>query len=173
MSLFALVRHVDDLDHACRQISDLLAYRKQRAPERASDRCSPEPLGGVWVEPRLVHTLPARLLVHPSNAPPARLREAVGVPGLWHVCRLDGEGVSRLALLDALVEASHTAGAPALAGCFAPVFSSDTPDAEVQGEVHTLIAHYPHRVGAPLRQHPYTGHLTAPPTFAPAAAWRT
>ena len=104
MSMFLLVRNSKDLARVRRDLSAFFALRKQQNPGWV-----PEPMLGLWVDASMVRELPSSLTVpQPSlHGEPARVRETFGLAGVWELCWLDDEGASRLALLEALLAASH------------------------------------------------------------------
>jgi hypothetical protein len=141
MSMFVVVRHPDDLVRAGRELSDFFSLRKRQAP-----RWVPEPLLGIWLDPRMTaREVPATLSVRQQSLDgrPARIRESFGLSGVWTLCWLDDEGVSRLALVEALLEASLDGSGGASSGRFIPVFRRDVAEPVVQVEVRGLRDRYP------------------------------
>lgn len=157
--MFAVVGRRQDLVRASAEISAFFSFRRQRAAGWA-----PDPMSGIWLDPTMVREPPASLRVrHPSlNGNPTRIKECVGVSGIWVLCWLDDEGVSRLALLEALLETSSPAGGGASSGGFIPVFGRGVSTTAVQAEVRSLRDRYRQHVLAPWYQDPVTAELTPP-----------
>lgn len=159
MSMLLLVRHSDDLGRACEELSDLFAIRRRMAPG-----WTPGPLLGMWLEPCLagkaLTTLPVRREL--LDGGPVRVRECSGLPGIWTLCSLDGEGISRLALLEALLQVSDASGGCDPPGRFIPVFRSDLAKSVAAAQIRGLRDEHPRRVLAPWHQDPSTGRLSPP-----------
>jgi hypothetical protein len=157
MKTFALVRDPAFLTRATSDLSDFFAYQWQE------QRMAPDHLLGLWVEPHLFDDLPPSLL---PNSPGLRSRssrivESLGVSGIWTLCWIENPAVMRSTLLDALIDASLRAGAPAGSGRFVPVFRSNAWESEVRADLEVLGGKTA-LVLPPLSQNPASGRLAGP-----------
>lgn len=154
MKTFALVRDADNLARACTELSALLAWRLRR------HRALPSALIlGIWIEPRMVAEVPARLTARdrPKAGQPGRIQSSVGLSGIWTLCWLDNDQTDRQSLLRGLAEATPD-GIPS--GGFVPVFAADAEESQVQSELGALRDCYP-KVLSPLYQDRMTGQISS------------
>lgn len=166
MTAFAVLRDTADLRPACHDLSALLGLRRQLAPDAPTLA-----LLGVWVDPEMAGALPLTLPL-PDCLPAAevRIRETNSRGDVWSLCWLErvagaaGEGLSRAALLAALLQApqreSPTPAAPRL---FIPVFWAEAEPDQVDAQLAQLRTVHPHCVTTPLFQDLRTGRLLPPP----------
>jgi hypothetical protein len=166
MNAFAVVRGAADLVPACNDLSEFLSLRLQQYPTSA-----PEPLLGLWIDPRLVEDIPPVMtLPNGLSSDQIRIRESTGPSAIWTLCWFDSMGeannsrISRHALLGALLAASKCGRGPAPSGAFIPVFRTDAETSGVRAEMHRLRSRHPHHVMGPLFQDPLNGRLSPPYT---------
>lgn len=161
MNVFAALRAETDLERALPEIAALLSFRR-----RQGYTAGVEALLGIWIEPQLLGDLPVELELRGAhgNVEAIRIRETVGVVGIWALCWLEppehSAEPSRGALLEALVEERRRSALRAASGRFIPVFFGDVDPAAAKGEYASLQAYCGQRMGPPLFQDLENGRLS-------------
>ncbi len=164
--LLLLVRSGDDLPRACREAAAFLAFQGARLPTAYSRQDGR--LVGIWVDPVLVD-LPPEVL-GPGSATSARhfrIRESVGVSGMWCLCWLDGGHVRQffdlVTLRETLVSALIAAQPPpqgAETVQFVPVFDAADDCDSILVRTDQLRELFPGLIGEPMSWNSSTGALT-------------
>ena len=162
--LFLFVRRRDDLDSACRQVEEFLAFCRSRQ----SDSFANERFLGAWVDEHTFTSLPQEW-VRPLSATQTLLltmREIFALWSIWSVASIEAvcrETSERMALshdllLDALI--ALTQGDARAVGTYSPVFARGTPMEQVHAEIKQLSLRYPLRIADPIYCDPDTGALS-------------
>lgn len=149
------------MPRSCIALNDFLSSKRKQYPAMV-----PEILLGIWIDPGMTSEIPESLAAHNQAAyQQVYIRETTGLQGIWTICWLqasDEKGhheVSRLILFDALIElTSHRQENPA-AGCFIPVFPSQTPWSQLKIEMRCLLAVHPQQLMSAWLQDSATGLL--------------
>lgn len=160
MSMFAVVHRPAELTRACEEISEFLSFHRKKQPSARYD-----PLVGIWRDSTISEEVAANL---DEEAPTiagglGKIRESTSLGGVWTLCWLHSESVSRLSVGKALLQLSSSKTEDVLEGKFTPVFPVDMSDSEIEYELYTLQCRLPSRVMPPLWQERQTGKILLPP----------
>lgn len=162
VSAFAVLRSAACLTDSCVSLSEFFAYRRRLNPAFKS-----EMLVGIWIAPNLVTDIPHTLSIGDAAEDTywIQIEESISLPPFWTVCwlkRSDAERVTRLGLLDALLDISRVTKEIGDRGPFIPVFDHSTAPLEVNKEMQDLRNCYRQHLLPPLYQHADTGELIVP-----------
>ena len=163
--LLLLVRSAGDVPRACREVGDFLAFQRSRLPTAHVEQ--DRRLIGIWVDPLMVETPPdvfGRASV--SGQHQFRIRESVGVGGIWQLCSLDTDLAGEPADLGSI----HGSVVSALIGeqplfqhpqtqQFAPVFDADDRCSLIHLLSERLRERFPALIGEPVTWNRTTGAL--------------
>ena len=136
MTIIALLKDNADLERACQELGDFFAFKWQKHFASCSDQ-----LIGIWIDTNIDLEPDSITINHSSYS--ARIRETVGLSGIWNLCWIDvPDAKASLTILtrEALVQAlaAKNQGSDISRGQFIPVFSSDTPKDVFDAEMKTL-----------------------------------
>lgn len=166
MSMFVLVRSLEDLARSCIELNDFFSFRRKHYPETVL-----ETLLGIWVDPRMAAEPPGALVHSQAAYRPVRIRETFGLQAIWTLCWLEtpaGEDrgeVSRRELLAALIESAGLCQDGMPSGRFIPVFPSEASPSAVQIEMRSLLTPHPLYLMSPWFQDSATGLLIRPDVY--------
>ncbi len=162
-ALLLVVSGHADLGEACGQVTAFLGFCR---------RCLRDPFGGgvllgAWVDGGTLCRLPERLDVQAADGRIAMLtlREAFSLSDQWSLVVMDvGQAGSPPAVL------SHGMVLEALLGSgdggrtrparYAPAFTPDIPEAQIDHEIGRLAVRYPWCITQPLHYDPVTGEVS-------------
>lgn len=160
--LLLLVRSDHDVPRACREAGAFLAFQRACLPpvHAGHDR----KLIGIWVDPLMVDA-PPEVLGRASvrTMPQFRIRESVGLSGIWLLCWLDADrgrrsadpGAVRESLLSALIEERLPSQHPTTR--FAPIFDADDRGSLVHLQTERLRGLFPGLISEPVKWNRTTG----------------
>lgn len=185
MSLLLLVRSLDDVRPAVKDVGDYLVHQRRQF----GDPPQPSPLVGLWIRPELDAGLPALLPCSPSGSDsgcntdgataqtpaeeaPVGIQMSFSLAGIWTLCWMDGpllrevQGAHehRHRILDAFVAGRVPEKAPA--GAFIPVFDPADASGVIQERLSALRARHPRLVAEQWyvddRDHGIAGPIQTP-----------
>lgn len=160
-----LVRSSDDVPGACRDVGEFLAFQRARLPTMNAEL--KRRLIGIWFDPLMVDGPPEVFgPVSVSGHRQFRIRESVGVGGIWGLCWLDADHERESAELDtiretlvsALIEERplrqhHTTLQ------FVPIFDADDDCHFVLNQNGRLRELFPGLIGEPMTWNRTTGEF--------------
>lgn len=152
-----LVRSSGDVPRACREVRRFLAFQHARLPTMNVEL--KRRLIGIWVDPLMVDAPPEVF-----GPRPFRIRESVGVGGIWQLCWLnaDHQGVStdlhtiRVTLLSALIKERSPRPHPRTPQ-FVPVFDTNDGHCFILSHTRRLRELFPDHIGDPKTWNRTTG----------------
>lgn len=162
-----LVRSSDDVPRACREAGEFLAFRRARLPtvHAQQDRR----LVGIWIDPMMVDA-PPEICGFGSAARMRqfRIRETVGVSGIWCLCWVDADHARessdlvavRETLVSALVAEQPPRQQPGTLQ-FIPVFDADDNCYSALLHTERLRELFPGLIGKPMTWNTATGAWAA------------
>lgn len=162
-----LVRSSDDVPRACRDVGEFLAFQRARLPTRHAEQ--DWRLIGIWLDPLMVDPPPEVWgPVSVSSPHPLRIRESVGLSGIWQLCWLDADHdresadlhTIRETLVSALIEEQPPRQQPGTPQ-FVPAFDSDDDRHSVLLHTERLRELFPGLIGEPMTWNRATGALAA------------
>lgn len=164
MSMLALVRSLEDIPHRSIGLNNFLLFKNQHGHAKPSER-----LLGIWLDPDMVADTPDSLGVRNQGADQdIYIRETSGLQGIWTICWLgaadekEGDEISRLLLLDSLIERAEARQQGPPSGRFIPVFHSNAAEFELKVEMGQLVEQNSHYVMPAWFQDAVTGRLIRP-----------
>lgn len=164
--LLLLVRSGDDVPRACRDVGEFLAFQRARLPTVNTEEG--RRLVGIWVDPVTVDTPPEVWGVGSvSSARRFRIRETVGMSGIWCLCWLDVDHGGELSdpitlretMVSALIKQQPSHQHPS-ARQFYPVFDADDDNNSILLHTRQLREVFPGLIAEPMSWDSSTGALT-------------
>ena len=162
-----LVRSSDDVPRACRDVGEFLAFQRARLPMGHAEQH--RRLVGIWLDPLMVDPPPEVFgPVSVSGHRQFRIRESVGVGGIWQLCWLDADHeresadlhTIRETLMCALIKERpsrpHTRTPQ-----FVPVFDANDGHPFILSHTQRLRELFPSLIGEPMTWNRATGELAA------------
>lgn len=156
MSYLLFVRSSEDLERACREVSEYFAFR-----QRQSGVASHTVLG-VWIDASTVSRIPLALVppAWPSSDHGFPIRERFGVSGIWELARIElpPHALESRGSPDPVIDSLR--GIPgAEDGLFAPVFTRALRPSAMDRALRRLRCRYPNSLAPPVVQNPDSGSL--------------
>lgn len=169
--LFLLLRTECEVPRAWREAGEFLRFHRTRlsAVHQAHERS----LIGMWNAPLMIERLPEVFGCRSDSGKfQFRIRESVGVNGLWELCWLDtnlGPGANdpdatRKFLIAALIEEQQPRTPPPNSR-FAPIFDPEKQYGYVHRQTDHLKGLFPGRIGEPAIWNKATGAITTLSSF--------
>jgi len=162
-----LVRSSDDVLRACRDVGEFLAFQRARLPTGHAEQ--DRRLVGIWLDPLMVDPPPEVWgPVSVSSPHPFRIRESVGLGGIWQLCWLDADHdresadlhIIRETLVSALIKERPPRPHPRTLQ-FVPVFDPDDDYHFILLQTERLRELFPGLIGEPMTWNRTTGALAA------------
>lgn len=163
--LLLLVRTDGDVSRAWREVGAFLVFQRARLPTVHEEH--ERWLIGMWVDPLMVDVPPEALGCPPvSGHHPFRIRESIGLSGIWRLCWLDADlgpgaadpGAIRQFLISALSEEQRLRQRPPTRQ-FTPVFDADDRCSLIHLQTDRLRGLFPGLIGEPVTWNRTTGAM--------------
>lgn len=160
-----LVRSSDDVPRACRDVGEFLAFQRARLPTGHAEQDGR--LVGIWLDPLMVDPPPGVWgSVSVSSPRPFRIRESVGLGGIWQLCWLDADHERepadlhiiriRETLVSALIKERPPRPHPRTPQ-FVPVFDANDGHPFILSHTQRLRELFPGQIGDPKTWNRTTG----------------